>query len=111
MHPDETISMILIAIWFFLGLIGFCIFSVVKSAALKRKLWALFVIVVGVLFVAYSYYISADAFVLYVVSLFVILISILNIKLTKFCDSCGKMVISQAFFARPKYCSKCGQDL
>jgi uncharacterized protein (DUF983 family) len=51
----------------------------------------------------------AEAFYLAVPA--VILISLLNIRATKFCDSCGKMVMNQNVLSPPKYCSKCGAEL
>ena len=39
------------------------------------------------------------------------LIAYLNIKLTRFCDHCGKTLISQNWFSPWRYCPACGSKL
>ncbi len=110
MNPED-VSPIFFGIWVVLGSISFLIFFVSKNAERKKKLWAPFVIFAGVLFIGFTYVMGLDGQHLYVMVPMVILISFLNIRLTKFCGACGKTNINQNFFSPAKFCNKCGNAL
>jgi len=77
--------------------ISFVIFFLGKNAALKRKLWPPFVIGTGLLFVFFVYLMGFGDQAMYMMVPAVILITFLNLRATKFCDSCGKTIINQNF--------------
>jgi hypothetical protein len=47
----------------------------------------------------------------YVLAPAVALITFLNLRSVKFCNTCGKTLINQIPFTAPKFCSKCGAKL
>ena len=110
MNP-EKIFPIFFGTWVVLGLVSFYIFFIGKNAELKRKLWPPFVIGTGVLFILFVYLMGFGGEAMYMMVPAVILITILNLRATKFCDSCGKTIINQNFFVKPEFCSKCGAKL
>ncbi len=97
--------------WVLLGVLGFYLFYLGKDADFKRKWWPWWIALIGVLFVLF---IALTGFPLQTL-LFaipgILLISWLNIRQTRFCSSCGRMVLSSTPFLRPDYCSKCGAKL
>lgn len=110
MSPDEIFP-IFFGTWVVLGIISFAIFFLGKNAQLKRKLWPPFVIGIGVLFIGFTYAMGFGGEALYITVPAVILISVLNLRSTKFCDACGKTIINQNFLVKPEFCSKCGEKL
>lgn len=96
--------------WITLGVISFLFFNFSRNARLKRKLWPAFNAVTGTLFVAYVG-VKGGRSALSVMGPFMLLITIGNIKLTKFCDSCGAISIRRSLLSPNRYCSKCGEEL
>jgi hypothetical protein len=107
----EEIFPIFFGTWVVLGAISFAIFFLGKNATLKRKLWPPFVIGAGILFVVFGYFMGFRGSTLYFIVPAVAVISILNLRATRFCDDCGKTIINQNFLAKPEFCSKCGAKL
>lgn len=97
------------AIWVLLGLFSTGFFFINRNAGLKRKVWPWFVIGTGVLFLGFSGF-SGGYQILYFAGPAVALITIMNLHLVKFCDSCGKTIYT-AFLLSPKFCSQCGAKL
>jgi hypothetical protein len=100
------------AVWVVLGLSSGAFFHFSKNAELKRRVWAPVVVGAGLLFLAFSWALvspsaGSSVFIVAVVAL----ITGLNIRGTKFCDSCGKMVHSPNPFSLTKFCPKCGAKL
>jgi len=110
MNPDKVFP-IFMGTWIVLGIISFIIFFFGKDAVLKRKLWTPFVILASVLFIGFAMLMGFHGQEMFFMIPFVILITYLNIKCTKFCDSCGKTIINQNFFVKPEFCTKCGSKL
>jgi hypothetical protein len=42
---------------------------------------------------------------------FIGLITWLNIRMTRFCDGCGKILINQQWWTRMNFCPYCGRKL
>ena len=94
------------------------VFYLGKNAAFKRRWFPRFSIFAGGLFLAF-----VTAFIgvgpgakggLLVLTLMVpmlVLITFLNIKMTKFCDKCGATLINSNWFVPMRFCSKCGAAL
>jgi len=110
MNPDEIFP-IFFGTWVTLGIISFVIFFLGKDVQLKRKLWKPFVIGTGALFIGFAYLMGFGGEVFFIMVPAVILTTFLNIRATKFCDSCGKITINQNFLVKPEFCSKCGDKL
>ena len=110
MSDDQKFT-IFISVWAVLGLISFLLFFVNKNAQLKRKIFPVFIIGIGIAFagfVTWMFYPHPPYLIAYPA---IVLISFLNIKMTKFCDECGKTNFSQNAFSALKFCQKCGASL
>jgi type III secretory pathway component EscS len=104
--------------WIILMVTSVFLFWIKKDVVFKRKWFPRFVILVGVLFVAFSSTIMVlqqrsvhSLKILVVIIPAVILSSWLNLKLTKFCGSCGATIINNVPFSRTRFCPKCGAEL
>jgi len=103
-------------------IVGFLVFYQGKDAAVKRKWWPWYCVLMGMLIAinvvstilhtpsptpGYNQHleIPATAFLVFMIG-FVFF----YIKKTKFCDKCGAMVRSREF-TTIKFCPKCGAEL
>ena len=89
--------------------IGFGLFiRLCKDVTLKRKVFVASVLSAGILFIVFMFFwpIPGQWFIFVVPG--VVLIAALNLLATKFCNECGKMIVSQNPLSKPKFCSKCG---
>lgn len=111
MPNPENVFSVFIGTWVILGLISFLAFFKGKNAKLKRKLWPPFVIGTATLFVIFIALMGFPLNTFFVMGPMLVLITILNLRNTKFCDSCGQTIINQNVFVKPEYCSKCGAKL
>lgn len=109
--PQEFI--LFMVVWGLLGLGSFLFFHFNRSAALKRQIWPAFNVVIGLIFGGFVYFIMgrAQPQVLYLMVPAVILVSFLNIRTTRFCDSCGKTLYRQPIFSQKRFCPHCGSEL
>jgi hypothetical protein len=112
-QPAERIFPIFFGVWVVLGIFSSAFFFLNKNAVLKRKVHPPFVIGVGVLFLTFGWLmgIPDQPFFFCVMVPAVVVITFLNIRNTRFCNSCGRTVFTQNPFAPPKFCSKCGAGL
>jgi hypothetical protein len=81
------------------------------SAALKKRLWPIFIVGVGVLFVFFSWLMGEGGTQFLIIIPAVVLISALNMVTVRFCPSCNAMQRSNTLFSTPKFCQKCGHAL
>jgi hypothetical protein len=100
-------------VWVILALISFLFFQFNRNAAVKRAVRLPLIVVVGIVFAAFLYYQVGhqQPQILYIAVPAIILISFLNIRMVRFCDSCGKTIYQQLPFSRPRYCPYCGAKL
>ncbi|MEO8390984.1 MAG: hypothetical protein ABI893_04590 [Polaromonas sp.] len=110
-HQADTVFPIFVAVWVVLGLGSSAFFFLNKDAALKRRVWPGFTVVTGVVFLFFVWLMGAGAEVLLVGVPAVVLITALNLRAVRFCDSCGKTLMNQNPFSPPRFCSKCGAEL
>ena len=96
-------------IWVILGICGIAFFYVYKNAALKRKIFPIWIIGVGALLIGFASYITGQ--ISPIMIFFVIIISVLNIRGHKICDACGKTNYGRNPFTPQKHCSNCGAPL
>lgn len=89
--------------------IGFGLFiHICKDINLKRKAFKVSVYSAGILFVIFMFFWPIPGQWFFFITPVVVLIIVLNLKLTRFCNECGKMVVNENPFSKPKFCSKCG---
>ena len=109
--PPEFI--VFMVVWACLGLGSFLFFHFNHNADLKRRIWPAFIIAIGLIFGGFVYYMMGreQPHVLYLLVPAIILISLLNMRTTRFCDSCGKTLSRQPIFSRTQFCPHCGAQL
>jgi hypothetical protein len=90
---------------------GFSFFSFSKDAKTKRKWWPWFHIVIAILLACIVYEIGAPASFMAIAAVMITLLTLINIRTTKFCDACGGTLSRQNLFFPPKNCSRCGAKL
>ena len=108
-RPGEVMP-IFMGIWVVLGVISYYLFYVSKNAPLKRKAWPIFVIGVGALLVLFAYLMGASIKFLVIMSPLILLVIVLHLRTTRFCDACGETIMEQNF-SRPEFCTECGAKL
>jgi peptidoglycan/LPS O-acetylase OafA/YrhL len=102
----EHIFQIFFAVWIFLGIGGVAFFYLNKNVKLKRTLLPICIVSVCIIFVGFIYLMMGSVPFLFLI--FIPIIALLNLKMIRFCESCGATLISQNVFSPPKYCQKCG---
>jgi hypothetical protein len=107
-NPND-ISPVFFVFWALLGIGGAIFFYGNRDAGLKRKLWPYFIAVVGLSFLSFTWYLQGAVPLPFVVLIPAIMF--INIKMTRFCDSCGRTVVSRNLFAPAKFCQGCGAEL
>ena len=99
-------------VWVILGISSFLFFHLNRDAALKRRIFPIFVISVGVVFGCFVAYMSRGYLqVLFVAIPMISLITFLNLRKTRFCDACGRTLYQQPIFSRSQFCPRCGAQL
>ena len=109
--PREFV--IFMVFWVLLGIISFLFFQFNRNAALKLSIWPIFVVMIGIIFGGFLFYMLGrqQPQVLYFAIPAIIIISFLNIRRIRFCDSCGKTLHRQPIFSRTQFCPYCGAKL
>ena len=97
-----------------LGLIGFVLFTNKKlKASLKRKIWPPFNVAVALIMLGYLWRVNTmlPSYALYIAVPAVLVITSLNIRATRFCDSCGATQNVLGSATKPPQCKKCHSPL
>lgn len=96
---DDAVP-VFVVVWVALGLASFLFFQFNRNTALKRTVFPIFIIVIGIIFGGFVYFIMGRLHpqILYLAIPAIILISFLNIRTTRFCDSCGRTLFRQPIF-------------
>ena len=98
-------------LWFLVSIGSSAFFRRNRSAALKRRVWAPFLVVCSVAFVGIVWVMGRRVETLYVVVPAVILLTLVNLRTVRFCDGCGATVRGTAPWRAPAYCPTCGHAL
>jgi len=106
----KELELIVFGVWAVLVIGSICFFFGSKNAKLKQRVLPWFIAGVGTLFTFVVLFFSGQPDILLIVVPAVILIGYLNIRMTKFCESCGATVINQAWFTKFRYCSHCAAE-
>jgi membrane-associated HD superfamily phosphohydrolase len=88
MSQNERFA-VFFGIWVVLGTSSFVFFTFNNDAPLKRRLHRFFIILIGVLFVIFTTWMSGSTQALGFLIPAVFIITILNLMTTKLCNSCG----------------------
>jgi hypothetical protein len=109
--PSEFVAFM--AVWLVLGVSSFLFFYLNRNAALQRSIWPTFIVGIGIIFAGFLYFMVGrqQPQILYVAVPAIILISFLNLRTTRFCDSCGKTLYRQPILSRIRFCPYCGAEL
>ncbi len=67
--------------------------------------------VTGAVFTLFVLLLTDEPWILFFVVPAAALIGFLNIRLTKFCDSCGATLVNPAWFRRMRFCPSCGAPM
>ncbi len=114
MAPGQTgllPFLVFFATWVLLGIAGFYLFYLGNDVAFKRKWFPRWIALIGVLFVLFIALTGFPMQMLLFAIPAILLISFVNIRQTRFCSSCGRMLWDSTPFSRPDFCSKCGAKL
>jgi len=109
---EESKVMIFLAAWVILGTSLFFWHIFNRNVSRKRRLHPWIVSAVCVLFTIFVIWISGfktEVMVFFIPA--VLLVCLLNIKLTKFCDSCGRTLFNNGLYWKMEFCPKCGTKL
>ena len=98
-------------VWFVISIGAAAFFRFNKNAELKRKAWAPLLVVASVVFVGIVWTLSRKLEVLFVVIPAVCLLTLANLRMTRFCDACGVTVRSPSPWRPAAYCPRCGAGL
>ncbi len=104
----DTTRAIFFVGWVLLAAAGFYLFSVNRDAALKRRFFPWFTLLVGILFVLYVIRLGFSLPTLLFIIPAAALITFFNLRGTKFCDVCGSTVRRNTPFSKIEVCPKCG---
>jgi hypothetical protein len=97
-------------VWAVLGLAS-GLFMWRGSPGAKRTWFPRLTVLTGVLFVAFAYWAMPYPHILYFLVPASALITVLNLKLNKFCAQCGAYHQSFPPFYKVSFCRKCGKEL
>lgn len=98
------------AIWIGFALLNFLLFQVSTDAQFKRKYYPWATTFMGALYLGFIALHSSSSEALLVMVPFVGVSTYTNIRMTKFCDSCGRTV-RRGFYSTERNCPKCGAYL
>ena len=112
MAAKEPVFFAFFVFWAILGISAFLFFHLNRDAKLKKKVFPVFVIGVGVIFGTFVAWMSGwQPFVLLAFLPMVGLVTFLNLRTTKFCESCGRTIYKQPLFSPSRFCPHCGCNL
>jgi predicted neutral ceramidase superfamily lipid hydrolase len=98
--------------WAALAISSFLFFHFNRNAALKRRVFPWFGIIVGIILGCFVAWIFPDRLqFLFIAVPMIIFISFLNIHRTRFCDGRGRTLYQQPVFSPSQCCPRCGAAL
>ncbi len=108
--PPDTAFVVFMVAWLLLGAGSAAFFWLSKDVELKKWLHPRLTIAAAVLFGGFTiWWMGWWPAPIMVPAL--VLITWLNIRNTRWCPGCGRMIMNQAFFIRAEFCQKCGARL
>ena len=110
MFTPANVFPVFFVFWIALAAGGFLFFVFNKDVALKKRVFPRLVIGAGAVF-GLVIFIAAPSPVALLFAPFIALITWLNIRMTRFCAACGKMLINHQWWLRMAFCPYCGAKL
>ena len=108
----QALFFVFIAVWAVLGIGGAMFFTRSRDAALKRRLYPVFLIGAALVFAGFVIAVTKGAGIGPVLMIPILIVIVaLNLRQTKFCDACGRTVRGSSPTALPKFCLHCGAPL
>lgn len=107
---SDTGLTLLIALYVGFGLLGL-LFYFGRDADTKRRLWPLYNVAVGLLFLGIVWRAQTPPAFLAFIAAFVGFGVWRTLRSTRFCDGCGRMYQRGSSDGEPAFCSKCGARL
>jgi hypothetical protein len=107
-NGPPPIFMVFMAVWVVLGISSMWFFTRSRNARLKRNLHRWGTIATGVVFAGFVVASTGQLGLLLFVGPALVLVSFLNIRMTKFCNACGAMLYKHQWFTPMHFCSRCG---
>lgn len=98
-------------VWIGLGILSFWFFQFSKNVKLKKRFLPIFIVGTGVLFTGFVLFMSGKPEIMLIVIPAVAIISFLNLRMIRVCESCGRTIYNTMVFFKMEYCSKCGAKL
>jgi len=97
--------------WIALSAAGFLFFHFNRNAALKRRIFPIFVITAAILFGSFIQYTSAGhTQILFLAIPMILLVSLLTLRRIGFCSACGRTIYERPVFSGSPPCPHCGAE-
>jgi hypothetical protein len=107
----DWVFLVFMGTWGVLAIVGFALFHLKRDAAFKQRYFPLWLAFTGVVFLSFVYAAGAPSSFLALAVPAIILIALLNIRGTTFCQACGRTTVQAISLSRASHCSKCGAPL
>jgi predicted RNA-binding Zn-ribbon protein involved in translation (DUF1610 family) len=111
MKPHAEIVPLFIAVWIALGIAGLWFTYLDKNIPRKTRLLPRFTIGAGILFVLFIFGMTGDWKAMAFAIPAVALITFLNLRQLRICQTCGRTINTGMWFTKAEYCPKCGARL
>jgi hypothetical protein len=98
-------------LWVALVAAGIYLFYVSKDVRFKRRYLPRYIVLIGALCIYSTVRAGFPLEMMYFIVPAVALVTFLNIRALKFCDSCGRTIVNRTVFTETEYCPKCGAKL
>ncbi|KLV10422.1 hypothetical protein C9I92_09200 [Photobacterium ganghwense] len=108
---QQDLLIIFAAVWLGMALGSFMLFHRGKDVAKKRKLWPVYTIVSNVVIAAVIVYMQPPFTMMLGLLAFMVPLTWLTIRSTRFCDACAHPSRSPFFMKPPSTCSHCKKPL
>ena len=109
-----TNPVVFILLFLGVGLAGMGYFHLSKNAKMKRRLFPWFMVFLGALFLLWAGlagWPTRDWKSFLFILAGIAIVTIINIRLFTFCNSCGATLTGATPFTKARYCAKCGKPL
>lgn len=108
---QQELLIILVVIWLGLSVGSMLLFQRGKDAERKRKLWPKYTIFSNAVLASFIVYMQPPLTMMIGLLIFMVPLTLLTIRSTKFCDACGNASRSPFFMKPPTACSHCKKPL
>lgn len=108
---QQDLLIIFATVWLGLAAGSFMLFQRGSDVARKRKLWPVYSIASNVIIAVVIVYMQPPILMMIGLLVFMIPLTWLTIRSTKFCDACGNATRTPFFMKPPTTCSHCQKAL